>query len=289
MALRTVKRPGPFILTPRLVMLVGGLLAIPLGLFNLFHEFHSAQVDRVYAIVGLVVAAIWLGALVLGFLGRRIGAFLAALIAFVEFGVIASSHFVSGPAALEAYVSQEGLPVATVDMALIPSSMLVIIGAAASWSNLRGRTRRLDMLPMLLLSVIGATLVILQATDAVHRSDFGPVNPQDGAFLAAALATLWVAGGLWIAGSRRIGALIIAGATLGVTFSFATLHLLPGGTSFSQISSESGTGWAVVGAATGVLAGASFLAAMGLLLLSIVRRKPQPPDEIRRRAVRRST
>jgi hypothetical protein len=288
MALRTTKRPGPFILSARIVMLLGGLLAIPLGLFNLFHEFHSAEVDRIYAIVALVVAAIWLAALVTGFLGWRIGAFIAALIAFVEFGVVASSHFVTGPAALEAYVTQEGLPVATVDMALIPCCMLVIIGAGVCWTNLRGRTRRLDMLPILVVSVVGATLVILQATDAMHRSDFGAANPQDAAFAAAVLAALWLAGGLWIAGSRRIGALMIAVATFGVAFSFATLHLLPSGTSFSEISTRSGPGWAIVGAAAGVLAAASFVVAVALLVLAIVRRKPQAPDEMRRRAVRRS-
>ena len=50
-------------------------------------------------------------------------------------------------------------------------------------------------------------------------------------------------------------------------------HLLAG-TSVTEIQSTSGTGWAVVAAAAAVLATASFLTALGLLIVSLVHRRP---------------
>ena len=255
-------------------MTASGLLAVALGAFLLLHELHSGQINGIYTVIALVVGAIWLVCIILAFTGLRFGIFGAAAIAFVEFAVVASTHFVSAAGALGTFVKHEGLPVATVAMALVPACAVVVISAAVSWTNPRGRNARLETLPLLLAAFLGAALVILQATDGVHRADFGRANPEDGAFAAAVSASLWLLGGLWIARVRRTGAILIAVATFIVWYSFVTLHLVTGGTPMSEVASKSGAIWAVISLAAAVLAAASFLLALGLLALSIVRRKP---------------
>jgi hypothetical protein len=264
---------GPFVLPARIVLLTAGIMAAALAFFNLFHEFHAAEVDALYTVVASIVVLLWLGSLILAFLGFRAGIFVAGAIAFIEFGVVASSHFVSGAAALDLFVNKEGLALAAVDIALIPACALVVMSAAVCWSNPRGRTRNLSTLSLLAAAVLGSVLVILQATDDLSRADFGSATPEDGAFAAAVLASAWIAGGLWIARVRRSGALIIALATFGVWYSFITLHLLKGGTSMSEIVSKTGSVWAVIAVAAAVVAGASFLVSVGLLVLSLVQRK----------------
>jgi hypothetical protein len=263
---------GPLLLSGRVILLISGGLAIGLGVFNLFHEFHAAQVDGVYTISAAIVGVIWLASLVLAFLGVPAGVFIAGAIAFVEFGVIAANHFGSGPAALGTFVEKEGLPLATVDMALLPSCALVLMSAAVCWSNPRGRNRSWTTVSLLLIAIAGSVLVILQATDDFHRKDFGTANIEDGAFAAAMLASLWLAGGLWVARARRAGALLIAVATFGVTYSFVTLHFLRG-TTVMEIAARSGAGWALASAAAAVLAASSLLVAVGLLLASLLHRR----------------
>jgi len=265
---------GPFLLPARVVLLVAGLIAVGLGTFTLLHEYHAGQVNRLYTIIALIIGVVWLACIGLAFIGYRIGVFGAGAIAFVQFGVLASTHFVSGPGALGTFVKHEGLPVATVAMALVPACALVVMSAAVSWTNPRARNPRLDTIAVLVASLAGAALVILQATDGVRRIDFGTANTEDGAFAAAVIASLWLAGGLWIARLRRTGALMIAVATFIVWYSFVTLHLVKGGTSLSEVASMSGVIWALISAAATVLAAASFLFALGLLGMSIVRRKP---------------
>jgi len=264
---------GPFLVPARTLLLASGLLAVGLGTFTLLHERHSSQVGIVYMVVALIVGAIWIAFLVLAFLGFRIGVFGAAALAFADFGVTASTHFESGPGAMGSFVRSEGLAVATVAMGLVCACVLTVISATVAWTNARGRNRRLDTLPLLLVALVGAALVILQATDGVHRDNFGSANTEDGAFAAAVTASLWLLGGLWIARVRRVGALLIMLATFIVWYSFLGLHLLKGGTSLSEVASKSGTAWAVFSAAAAVLAAASFLVALGLLALSLLRRK----------------
>jgi hypothetical protein len=115
-------RLGPFVLPARLLFGVFGLLAVGLGAFDLLHKAHVKEVDLLYTIVALAVAAVWLLSIALGFRGARLGVFIAGAIAFVEFGVVASSHFVSGASAIHTVVKQEGLPVATAAMALLPAA-----------------------------------------------------------------------------------------------------------------------------------------------------------------------
>jgi hypothetical protein len=267
------RRGGPFLIPARSVLLVSGLIAVGLGTFTLLHERHSGQVDAVYLIIGLIVAVIWLACLVLAFMGFRLGIFLAAAFAFIDFGVTATSHFESGAGALGTLVKSEGLPVATVAMGLLCACVVSVVSAAVLWGNPRGRDRRLDTLPLFLVAVAGAVLVILQATDGVHRDSFGSSNTEDGAFAAAVTASLWLLGGLWIARVRRVGALIIMLATFIVWYSFITLHLLKGGIPLNQVAAKSGVVWAVFSASAAILAAASFLTAFALFAVAIVQRR----------------
>jgi len=266
-------RGGPFLIPTRTLLLVSGLIAVGLGTFTLLHERHSGQVDAFYLIVGLIVGVIWLASLVLAFRGFRTGIFLAAAFAFIDFGVTATSLFEAGPASLGSFVKSEGLPVATVAMGLLCACILTVVTAAVAWGNARGRDRRLTTLPLLLLAVAGTVLVILQATDGVHRDSFGTANTEDGAFAAAVTASLWLLGGLWIARLRRVGALITMLATFIVWYSFIGLHLLKGATTLSQVAARSGAIWAVFSASAAILAAASFLVALALFVVAVVQRR----------------
>jgi len=265
---------GPFLLPARWLLLGAGLLAVVLGIFNLFHELHSQQVDRVYTIVALAVAVIWLASLVFAFRGFRVGLFGAGAIAFIEFSVILANHFVSGTSELFTFANHEGLAIATADMGLVLACTVVVMAAAVSWTNLLGRSRRIETLPLLVVALVGALLVILTATDGVHRDNFGAMNPEDGSFIATAAASIWLAGALWMARARRTGALLIALAAVVVCYTFAALHLAKGSTPLSVVAATSGVGWAAIAAAAVILAAASFLVVLGMLALPIVRRKP---------------
>ncbi|HEV3095732.1 MAG TPA: hypothetical protein VG104_01185 [Candidatus Dormibacteraeota bacterium] len=279
---------GPFVVPARYILLIGGLLAIGLGSFNLLHELHAGQVDRTYTIVVSLVGVVWLAAILFAFLGRRLAIFAAGLLAFIEFGVIASTHFVVGPVDIDVFWKTEGLPVATVDMALIACCVLVAMSAVVCWSAPRGRNPDLATLPILIVALLGSVCVILQATDDIHRANFGRANAEDGTFAATVLASAWLVGALWVAQVRRTGALVIALATFGVWYSFVTLHLVTGGTSVTAIASKSGPIWAAVAAGAAILAGASFLLAIGLLVLSFVPRRKSgssaAPQAVRRGA-----
>jgi hypothetical protein len=267
------RRAGPFLIPTRTLLFVFGLIAVGLGTFTLVHERHSGEVDAVYLIVGLIVGVIWLTCLLLALRGFRIGIFLAATFAFIDFGVTATSHFEAGPASLGSFVKSEGLPVAPVAMGLLCACVLTVVTAAVAWGSAEGRDRRLITLPLLLAAVAGAVLVILQATDGVHRDSFGTANTEDGAFAAAVTASLWLLGGLWIARVRRVGALIIMLGTFIVWYSFIGLHLLKGGTTLSQVAAKSGVIWAVFWAVAAILAVASFLAAFALFVVAVVQRR----------------
>ncbi len=280
---------GPFVIPARVLLLLTGLLAIGLGLFNLYHEYHAHQVDGVYGVVGIVLALVWLVSLALGFLGRRLGVFIAGAIAFVQFAVLTSGHFVIGPNDIDNFWKIEGLPVATADMGLFVACVLVVFAAVVCWSTPRARSSKLDTVPVLIVALIGAVLVILQATDQIHRAAFDGFNAEDGTFIAAVLASTWLLGGLWIARVRRIGALVIAVATFFVAFSFLSQHLLPGATPIDTVAKDSGVAWAAYATGAFILAGASLLFSVGVLLFGLLprrNRKRESGDEavIRRRA-----
>jgi hypothetical protein len=280
---------GPFLVPARLLLVLASLVAIPLGAFNIGHELHAGEVDVVYTIVASAVALIWLTSLLLVWRGVRLGAFIAGTIAFVEFGVIASTHFVSGPGALSAYARHEGLALATAVMALLPACALCFMAAIVSWSHPTGHRRRLETLPLLVVAIAGAILVILAATDSLRRSDFGSANPEDALFVAAVTAAGWLVGALWIARVRRTGAIVIAVATFDVSYSFISIHLARGGTPVSDIASKSGPVWAGIALGSAILAAASFLAALTILALALVRpggAKPVVAPAVPRRASR---
>src|SRR5439155_1197161 len=99
---------------------------------------------------------IWMGSLYLAWRGFRLAVFAAGLIAFTEFGVIASGHFVSAPWEIDIYAKHEGLEVAGVLIALLPACALTVMAAIVSWSHPTGRRRQLEMLPLILVSLLGA-------------------------------------------------------------------------------------------------------------------------------------
>ena len=271
-------RQGPLLFPARYLLLVSGLIALALGTFNLFHELHAAQVDVVYTIVAAGVGVIWLAAIILGFQGQPIGVFLTGAIAFIQLGEIAQAHFAATAGAIGSYVRIEGLPVAAGLIALVIACVLTVIAAIVCWGHATGYNRRRETLPLLIVATIGTLLAVLEATDNVHLAGnalpgFGTTTAEDGAFAAAITAVVWLIGGLWIARVRRVGALLIALATLGICYSFVILHLR-GGTPLSLIATKSGLVWAVIAAALAILAAASLVVALGLLAMSMLRRKP---------------
>lgn len=270
----TLRSPrGPFAIPARVLLLVAGLLAVLLGATNLFHERHLGQVDNVYVGVAAALGLIWLISLPLAFSGVKAAVAAAGAIAFLEFGIISSSHFVSGPGAISVFVKAEGLSVAPVLMGLMVSCLLTFMTAIVCWTHPTGRLKRVRLLPFLLAGVVGALLVILYATDAVRRSDFGTANPEDGTFAASVAATFWLFGGLWIARLRKTGALLIGLGSFMTSFSFTALHVVKGGQTLVDIAAKSGPLWAVIAAATAGLAYLGLVIALAILLMSFVRRR----------------
>lgn len=262
----------------RSLLLAAGLVAVALGALNLFHERHATQVDNLYVGIAAVIGVIWLASLVLAFRGVKPALAVAGAIAFVEFGLISSSHFVSGPTAMSSFAKNEGLSVAPMLMALMVACLTTFMMAVVCWSHPTGSLRRVRMLPFLLTSLAGATLVILYATDAVRRSDFGTASPEDGTFAASVSATFWLFGGLWIARARKTGALLIGLGTFMATFSFIALHVVKGGHTLGEIAATSGPGWGVVAAAMAGLAAVSLVVALAILATSLLRqRRAAPP------------
>jgi hypothetical protein len=273
------RRGGTFLIPPRTLLLAFGLPAIALGVFILFHELHSKQVDLLYTIVGLGVGVVWLACIILGFRGNLIGIFGAGLIAFVELGVISQGHFASSSGAIGSFVRMEGLPVAAALMGLVLACVITIMAALVGWGHATGYSRGRGTLPLLIVAMTGALLAILEATDNVHLAGiglpgFGKTTAEDGAFVAALTATLWLIGALWIAWMRRTGAILVAAATFGICYSFVILHLVKGGTTLSLIATKSGLIWAVIAVAVAILAAASLLAALVFLAFAVLAPSP---------------
>ena len=271
-------RQGPLLFPARYLLLVSGVLALALGIFNLNRELDAKQVDTLYAAVALVVGAVWLASIILGFKGQPIGVFLAGAIAFIQLGEIAQAHFAATAGAIGSYVRIEGLPVAADLIGLVIACALTVMAAVICWGHASGYSRQRETLPLLIVAAIGTLLAALEATDNVHLAGnalpgFGTTTAEDGAFAAAITAAVWLIGGLWIARVRRVGALLIALATFGICYSFVVLHLR-GGTPLSLIATKSGLIWAVIAAVLAILASASLVVALGLLAMSILRRKP---------------
>jgi hypothetical protein len=254
----------------RVLLLAAGMLAIALASVNLYPERHSTNVDIYYVLVAGLIYVIWLVSLVLAWRGLRIGIFLAGLIAFIEFGVIAAGHYVSAPWDIHILSLHEGLWTAVVLMAIPPACALTAMAAIVSWSHPTGRVRRLETLPLLIVAVVGSLLVILYATDSLRRGDFGTANAEDATFAALAADIVWLVGAFWIARVRRVGAILIALGTFILWYSFITLHVIAG-TSVSAIAKTSGPLWAGIGLAMATLAAASFVAALAFLVRPLVR------------------
>jgi hypothetical protein len=275
-------RQGPLLFPARYLLLVSGLIALALGSFNLYHELHAAQVDTVYTAAALIVFVVWLASIILGFKGQPIGVFLTGAIAFIQLGEIAQQHFAATAGAIGSFVRIEGLPVAADLIGLVIACVITVVAAIVCWGHATGYNRRRGTLPLLIVAAIGTVLAVLEATDNVHLAGnalpgFGTATAEDGAFAAAITAAVWLIGGLWIARVRRVGALLIALATFGICYSFVVLHVR-GGTPLSLIATRSGLIWAVIAGALAILAAASLVVALGLLAMSMLRRKPRHPS-----------
>src|SRR3979411_3127918 len=136
------RRGGPFLIPAKTVLLASGIIAVGRGTLPLLHEYQSHLVDSVYVIVGLMLAVIWFAAVALGFTGSRLGIFVAAAIAFIDFGVTATGHFEAGAGSLSAFVKSEGLSVATVAMGLLCACILTVVSATVAWGTPSRRERR---------------------------------------------------------------------------------------------------------------------------------------------------
>ena len=180
---------------------------------------------------------------------------------------------------IDVYAKHEGLALATVLTALLPACALTAMAAIVCWSHATGRVRDPQTIPLLVVTVVGAILVVLYTTDSVSRLDFGTMLPEDAAFLAVAAMILWLVGAFWIARMRRVGAILIGLGTLIVLYSFITLHVLAG-TSVSAIASKSGPVWAGIALAMATLAAGSFVTALALVVEPLLRRQSgkRPPS-----------
>jgi hypothetical protein len=259
------------------LLLVSGLAALALSVFTLFRDLHAKQVNNVYTAAALAVGVVWLASIILGFRGQKVGVFLTGAIAFIELGAISQAHFASTAGAIGSFVRMEGLEVAAALIALVVACVLTVMAAIVCWGNATGTYKGRDTLPILIVAAIGALLAVLDGTDNVHLAGhalpgFGTTTAEDGAFVAAIIAALWLIGGLWIARVRRMGALLIVLATGVVCYSFIILHVR-GGTNLNVIAKTSGPIWAVIAAADAILAAASFLAALAFLVSPLLRRQ----------------
>src|SRR5256885_4225683 len=204
-------RQGPLLIPGRILLLLSGLLALALSVFNLFHELHASEVDRNYTIVALAIGVVWMASIILAFRGQPVGVIVTGALAFSDLGAIATAHFTSTAGAIGSYVLKEGLPVAAALIGLVVACVLTMMAAIVCWSHATGASRRRETLPLLIAAAIGALLAVLEATDNVHLAGkalpgFGATPAEDGAFTAAIIAALWLGGGLWGERARPAGA-----------------------------------------------------------------------------------
>jgi hypothetical protein len=280
----TSRRSGPFVLPARIVFVSTGLLAIAMALLHLFDEVQRTEVDVFYAVIAVIASQVWLFSLYFAWRGSRLALVFAGLLAFVEFGIQTSTHFAIGVNAVEFLAPTQGIGF-TVNLLLLEVACAIcFVTAIVCASNPKGRTRRLETFPFLLVALAGASAVILHAANDVGLKSFGSISIEDGLAFAAITATVWIIGALWMAGAPRLGAFMVVLATTNVVIPFVTLHLAKGGVSLDEIAKQSGgAGWAVLAAAMAILAAASLIGSLTWLALRLVPaarawlvRKPKP-------------
>jgi hypothetical protein len=264
------RRSGPFVLPARVVFVSTGLLAIAMGLVHLFDELQRTEVDAFYAVIAVIASQVWLFSLFFAWRGYRLALAAAGFLAFAEFGIQTSTHFAIGVYAVEFLSPVQGIGF-TVNLLLLEVACAIcFITAIVCASNLKGRTRRLESFPFLLVALAGTSAVILHAANDVGLKSFGSISIEDGLAFAAITATAWIIGALWMAGAPRLGALLVALAAANVVIPFVTLHLAKGGVSLDQIAKQSGAGWAVLAAAMAILAAASLIGSLTWLAWRLV-------------------
>jgi hypothetical protein len=265
------RRSGPFVLPARVVFVSTGLLAIAMGLVHLFDEVQRAEVDAFYAVIAVIASQVWLFSLFFAWRGYRLALVAAGFLAFAEFGIQASTHFAIGVYGVEFLAPVQGIGFTVNLLILEVACAICFVTAIVCASNPKGRTRRLESFPFLLVALAGASALMLHAANDVGLKSFGTISIEDGLAFAAITATLWIIGALWMAGAPRVGAVLVALATTNVVIPFITLHLAKGGVSLDEIARKSGgAGWAVLAAAMAILAAASLIGSLTWLAWKVV-------------------
>jgi hypothetical protein len=262
-------RRAPFLIPARVLVAIVGLIAISAAVLHLVDEVQRTESAGIFLLALIGLGTIWLVSLGIAWRGSRIALFIAGLLAFAEFGLQASNHFITGGSQDISTLSlHRGLAVGITLLALGPACLLTSIAAIEAVSNPRGRSvSRLGM-AQLATSVPGVIFVLLHTADDLGRGGFGSLSPEDGSFLAMVIATVWALGALWTASHHRRGSVLTVVATSFVLVPFYTLHLA-GGVSLATIAQKSGPVWAVIAGAMAGCAALAFALAAGSLVTSI--------------------
>jgi hypothetical protein len=262
-------RRAPFLIPARVLVAIVGLTAIGAAVLHLVDEVQRTESAGIFLLALIGLGTIWLVSLGIAWRGSRIALFIAGLLAFAEFGLQASNHFITGGSQDISTLSlHRGLAVGITLLALGPACLLTSIAAIEAVSNPRGRSvSRLGM-AQLATSVPGVIFVLLHTADDLGRGGFGSLSPEDGSFLAMVIATVWALGALWTASHHRRGSVLTVVATSFVLVPFYTLHLA-GGVSLATIAQKSGPVWAVIAGAMAGCAALAFALAAGSLVTSI--------------------
>jgi len=264
---------APFLIPARVLVVIVGLVAISAAVLHLVDEVQRTESAGIFLLAVIGLGVIWLVSLGIAWRGSRIALFIAGLLAFAEFGLQATNHFITGGSQdISTLALHRGLAVGITLLALGPACLLTSIAAIEAVSNPRGRSVSRTGLVQLAISVPGVIFLILHAADDLGRGGFGSISPEDGSFLAMVIATIWALGALWTAGHPRRGSVLTAVATGFVLVPFYSLHLA-GGVSLATIAQKSGAVWAVVAGAMAGCAALAFALAAGFLITSLAGRR----------------
>ena len=276
-AYRGTHASPPFAIPARTIVVSSGAIAVALSVLHLVDETQRGEANGLFLVAAVVLGAIWLLSLFVIWRGSRAGLLVAGVIAFAEFAVQGLNHFVSGGSIdLGALARTRGLAAAITLLLLGPACLVMCVAALDCAANPRGRATGWRGVTAVALSVVGGVLLLLHAADDLHRSGFGSMSAEDGAFVAMIIAIVWILGGLWTAGHPKRGTLFVAGATLFVLIPFYNLHLAKGGVSLGSIASDTGPAWAVVAAAMAVCAVVALVFSLLVLGLELSAQRRSP-------------
>jgi hypothetical protein len=255
-------KAGPFDFSARLILVGLGAIIVPLTVIHLVDEMQRHEYIGLYAVVVAVGILGFLLSLFLAYRGSLLAAIAVGVLAFGELALQVSTHFAAGPTDLSTLVPTQGMWFIIVLLFLGTACLLELVVALVATINGDGWARQIRSLPLLAVSVTGASLFLLHAAYDVRWKGFGGLNVEDGALLAMVTAALWILGALWTASAIRRGTILVSVSTLNVWWPFYTLHLGPSGVSLTAIGHRSGLGFALIAAGAALLAAYAFLVAI---------------------------